>query len=1278
MLAAILDADLRDRLALPVFADGLLVRHSVFCQLHVYQGLVHPLLLPTPFAPLNPQTLTPGAPITLLPHATPAYFLAVYQGPTAALAAQFADEGVVLAEHRFVIVWIAVQNTHGDHKGLLATYPQELCLVSSIYRPSLSHLPELPPQLHQLSPVLSPPIARHPLPSVYAFRALTVHRSKPLRSVAAEVGGYVDAVARERERERERLKRERDSPKTPKQPPAPAPVQSFYPSPPQPLPVKASPVPSPSPPPPAPLDPDPPADPWPTFDDYLFDDLGYTFAHPTSTAPSTNIPNPIPSNPFEDAFTDDDFSFFDRPATPATSPPNQPAWTPAPIDTPISIDNSPPELVRDTTVLSSAAPSPDFHTPLTPNVYLEHSHSPGFDPIPFSDYHRRADDKHANGKFAPRPPDQEGWRRRYDEITDPRIRLVRKLQARQLKSEDHQQPLWQSDDMDVDSPSSSSSSDESDIFQDSRYRGIEVDDIPERSTTPPPAYLPPGAALLRTKFEHRALLALSVPLRGTSSPAPPASTSNTGLQPPQSLASVPTPVSPAAHAGQEAERLRALAAAAQQVAREAVENPVWARVWRAASGGHGVCHAATALASTRLGGIGEARVSPRDVKLVMKALENVREQLIQEGHDPAQLKVGLGMEELFGLDSTPIYPLEEPMLSIAKGDVVLDLKPPSLLFWEKLGLCPKGGPKNFDALVMFEDDDTRRVWVDTWVEGLKDVYKAKRYGAMNMAKAPMSIDGSPGLIAVRYDATLRKHFANLVASMSVFQSPNPLVVFLVLPFAIMSLASPVLRQILALCRKLLASNARQIILQLVPEVHVVHGMEPSAPYAYGTQMEWMAASVYNKILVPVDRERTARAGLIHPGMPHAHRPPEVRRLFMNPSFTLARPPRASITYVRAAHAPLDVVDRYTLLHVGYALSACGRWVVACCTDQRGEAWDSRVWLVAGDADTAEEPKGDGWTWADVIRRVWDFAMAFAKRANVEWRVVFARLGAMEQSEVDAWAVFLRESVVGSRELPPLHHYVVCVVPDAPWMFTPWDERNLPLVVPTTTTRVQATSASVPGVGGVARPVNASKVQEEPQHQQTVFTDVSSATYAVFPKRTLPIFVPPSLDDLGLTRSFVPEDPAGDVDPAPPSSSSSARAPVIPQATSILIRVPRATSIPTLSSSSASPMASLSFSSATMIHTHLLHSAHSASYTQHAQTTMSDAGRVPSDDKLLEEVTKGYFDLAVLARVRCGVEVAGGSTRDREGLPFHLAAVDLMRMVLEGCWEASLSSFAGEV
>jgi len=127
---------------------------------------------------------------------------------------------------------------------------------------------------------------------------------------------------------------------------------------------------------------------------------------------------------------------------------------------------------------------------------------------------------------------------------------------------------------------------------------------------------------------------------------------------------------------------------------------------------------------------------------------------------------------------------------------------------------------------------------------------------------------------------------------------------------------------------------------------------------------------------------------------------------MGPSFTLARPLYSKVSFVRAAHTSLDVMDRYTLLHVGYHLTACGRWIIACCVDQRGEAYDLGVWLTQSPA--AADQEGDAEVLSDeeyAVKRVWDFAMQFAKKTDVEWRVVFTRLGVMTESELNGMFVF---------------------------------------------------------------------------------------------------------------------------------------------------------------------------------------------------------------------------------------------------------------------------------
>ena len=590
--------------------------------------VIHPILLPTPFLDISRSLpLPPGTPITLLPYGTPAFFLACYTGPATGLTRQFrlSLQGMGAGEwenpcmipftsnmetlvsdnaHQsstFIIGWIKVENKQGEDKGITIIYPTSLCLSYipfSTPRTPLDYIPELPaplqpspqvsivmPSVSAVSQFGSPPIANStgtftPLhlhkpsfltsptsESLHSFRSLTLSKSRDFRQVATEVGGYVDAVARERERERERLKREREggpssSPKlarttvtTPASVPTPMaadvttilapvplatqvappvnlgstsqqhlqppmPVQNFYPSPPQSNPIvptsgeKSSPgVDSTGPfplaaeipttttapvlAPPLPIvsttsgsngyDPFGPMETtWPQpapnylgmdMDmDFGMDDMGMNFglnmASVANNSTSRTAYNDSRGNmEFEDAFTDDDFSFFDRPsrvaavATPPTftqsriasgsgthplsvsslpagaamSPPlfgdmnlsgpgplnhshssqNQQLWTPGGFMegfTPRSVDHNdsiPPDLLP-----SSPGQTPDTHSaPATPNVHLEYdtaikrsSASDLFEPIPFAPYHRATDGKYAFGKFAlPNPPAEDDF-----------------------------------------------------------------------------------------------------------------------------------------------------------------------------------------------------------------------------------------------------------------------------------------------------------------------------------------------------------------------------------------------------------------------------------------------------------------------------------------------------------------------------------------------------------------------------------------------------------------------------------------------------------------------------------------------------------------------------------------------------------------------------------------------------------------------------------------------------------------------------------------------------
>jgi mediator of RNA polymerase II transcription subunit 13 len=171
----------------------------------------------------------------------------------------------------------------------------------------------------------------------------------------------------------------------------------------------------------------------------------------------------------------------------------------------------------------------------------------------------------------------------------------------------------------------------------------------------------------------------------------------------------------------------------------------------------------------------------------------------------------------------------------------------------------------------------------------------------------------------------------------------------------------------------------------------------------------------------------------------------VKRYFQDPAYTLARPIHPTVKYIKRSKAPLDVVDAGTFLHVGYGFSECGKWILCACVDQRGEAHDLAVWLTQ-----TQTPNPDGEE-TDVemltneeyaVRKVWDFACQFAKRANVAWRIVFSKLGSMAIADLEGklpyfhfeWCTYnvLSVDVVLSKGNSGLHcasrcacHFALC-------------------------------------------------------------------------------------------------------------------------------------------------------------------------------------------------------------------------------------------------------------
>lgn len=627
--------------------------------------------------------------------------------------------------------------------------------------------PSTPLRVLTNHPLTRRPATASPSP-LRALHALTLSHTTSLQNVASEIGGYVESVVRERDRERERIRREREAmasvsaspqvtpaaaivstvhtpaPDTnlPLHPPPPVPTEQphihpsvFYPSPVTAVDPPAPPGPPSGSEPPTPL-PQTTLVPVPTSFD-PFNTMDSTWSQPASDFMDYDM-DPAGQRrldvDFADydtfTFTDDDFSFFDRPSRPSDSAPAPLALSPSIFgvtDVGVSFTHAvgtqlSPDVPTFTPAPAPALPSPtaSHSAPSTPHVKVTHPPSQFariFDPIAFAPSHSLADAKYSStGKFAlPSPPDEEDrtsplptlrsqnhstasvadLRARYSVATDPRISVVRQLIGvkRKSKSLDHgrarcRQFLLSSYDDSVVHEEIIPSLEDDEKSEAVSEDDADMDDERERSTTPPPSYLPLGPMLLHTQFHHALLLPLCQPLRPPGSAVAPMSL----VLPPPVAAH--TPVSPAA----SLEKInQEVAAAGAVLAREVVENSVWARAWG--------CRYTTE---------GE-QVWPSDIQELADILKRVD---VLDG--PVELMTMFSSGKFLMIiphlslnhantDGVPagekvhLQRLDPPMFSVGKSGCVVQVLPSALRFWEKLGLTPHGGKRDVVAFVFLEE-----------------------------------------------------------------------------------------------------------------------------------------------------------------------------------------------------------------------------------------------------------------------------------------------------------------------------------------------------------------------------------------------------------------------------------------------------------------------------------------------------------------------------------------------------------------------------------------------
>jgi mediator of RNA polymerase II transcription subunit 13 len=453
------------------------------------------------------------------------------------------------------------------------------------------------------------------------------------------------------------------------------------------------------------------------FDRPNLDDSYLEQAPPASLFRDTVVPQPgiiplvaAPTSPANGATTHHGYIVGDeRPASPSPSP-----WTSTPRVDPLALVD-PTQSMSPPSISSHSTPSTPQGVIVLERPSATHGSSI-FDPVWFSPMHRTSDHKYASGKFSlsgqravrvvVTPQHNSSWRFQYNDATDPRISVVRRLTAfpheengNGAKGGSIPRDDW------ITTLSEGEGEDWSDVesLGDTSAEFVEVADISvllDRPCTPPPQFTPLGPSLLDCQFHHSHLLPLSRPLYSPSS-----ALTTTGLQGIVPTISVPTPVSPPEMLG---EKLRSWEAAASLLVREVVENPLWAESWQVNNR-----HAfrITYASSTCQGDVSQLAnaldtLDDSHTSLEMGTLFDLGKMLFcyTSSYSRSYFIAAGSLQPHQGDVSSSLQNMEPPLFSVGKGKSIVNVSPSAIRFWEKTALHPVGGQKNVNAFVFYEGE----------------------------------------------------------------------------------------------------------------------------------------------------------------------------------------------------------------------------------------------------------------------------------------------------------------------------------------------------------------------------------------------------------------------------------------------------------------------------------------------------------------------------------------------------------------------------------------------
>lgn len=347
-----------------------------------------------------------------------------------------------------------------------------------------------------------------------------------------------------------------------------------------------------------------------------------------------------------------------------------------------------------------------------------------------------------------------------------------------------------------------------------------------------------------------------------------------------------------------------------------------------------------------------------------------------------------------------IYQINAPFVRVRRAETHWDLLPPSIAFWEPLGLAPTSPPKNVIAFCIYPHSDPLRPLLERFLLNVQIAYDTCKLGSHTRVDTVSEYEG--GLVPCKINSSapsskeafkaLRETCVQLGKLLAIQHNQireqqdakiDAFVIYMVDPFGI----SGALWELCSAFWTLFHAYGQvspgrsdqaqkpDLVLQIVPMKYIA-SFDAPVVLDSGIYMN-LAREVYDRC---------------PPSAPSTDKTP--LNIYKAPAFQLEEALPRGIPFKLVSEPPQDLLRENSYMHLAYSMSLDGTWVTAAWTDNCGKSQAVVSYHLGAR------------TFGEVAKEIWQTTIEILQSRRVQWRVCIAKSGIMDREELETWVLLI--------------------------------------------------------------------------------------------------------------------------------------------------------------------------------------------------------------------------------------------------------------------------------